>query len=130
MVPPENAKVTETSTSIYWFDENGILCAVAKKVAAPSLDETKRIMEEFKQMLGDRKACLLIDVTNSGESTRESRDYAAIEFPKVVKAMALISDSELGKMLANLFFNLKQQPYPTKMFTGENEAKEWLKQYL
>ncbi|MCW3104513.1 MAG: hypothetical protein JWO09_2953 [Bacteroidetes bacterium] len=130
MVPPENVKVTETSTSIYWFDGDGILCAVSKKVPAPSLEETRRIMDELKEMLGGKQVCLLIDVTNSGESTRESRDYAAIEFPKVVKAMALISGSELGKMLANLFLNLKQQPYPTKMFTGEKEAKEWLKQYL
>jgi hypothetical protein len=130
MVPPKNAKVTETFTSTYWFDENGILCSVAKKVPPQSLEETMRLMDEFKTMLGDRKVCMLIDSTNSGESSREVRDYAAVEFPKFIKAMALVSSSELGKMLANLFFNLKHQPYPTKMFTGETEAKEWLKQYL
>jgi hypothetical protein len=42
----------------------------------------------------------------------------------------MISNSQLGKMLANMFFNMKKQPYPTKMFTDETEAKEWLKQYL
>ncbi|MCW3070275.1 MAG: hypothetical protein JWO44_165 [Bacteroidetes bacterium] len=130
MVPPKNAKVTETSTSFFWFDENGILCSIAKKAPPQSLEDTIKLMEDFKALLGGKKVCMLLDVTNSGESTREVRDYAAAEFPKLVKAMALVSGSELGKMLANLFFNLKQQPYPTKMFTGEEEAREWLKQYL
>jgi len=130
MVPPKDAKVTETNTSIYWFDENGILCSISKKAAPQSLQDTMRIMDELKVQLAGRKVCILIDVTNSGESTKELRDYAAVEFPKIVKAMALVSSSELGKMLANLFFNLKQQPYPTKMFTDEEAAREWLKQYL
>jgi len=50
--------------------------------------------------------------------------------PRYIKAIAMVSDSALGKMLANLFFTLKKQPYPTKMFTNEQDAKEWLMQYL
>jgi len=73
---------------------------------------------------------MLVDVTHSMESTRETRDYVAEEFPKYVKALAMVSDSALGKMLANLFFTLKKQPYPAKMFNNEQDAKTWLKQYL
>jgi hypothetical protein len=127
---PQGKKVTETATSVYWFDDAGILCAISKKTPAVSLEETKKTIEEFRAMLGGKKVCLLIDITNSSESTREARDYAAEEFPKFIKAMAMVSGSELGKMLANLFFNLKRQPYPSKMFTDVNEARDWLKQYL
>jgi hypothetical protein len=127
---PENAEVTDTPTSIYWYGEDGILYSISKKSDPPSLEETKEVLADFKKALRTEKVCLLIDVTHTTESSREVRDFAAAEFPKFVKAIAMVSDSALGKMLANLFFSLKTQPYPTKMFTDEGEAREWLKQYL
>jgi hypothetical protein len=130
MEPPKNIEVIEWDSSIFWFDESGILCSISKKVGPQSLKETKQIVEKFKGLIGERKVCLLLDVTNSAEASKEVRDYAAVEFPKFVKALAMISESALGKMLANLFFSIKTQPYPTKMFGNEAEAKEWLKNYL
>lgn len=130
MEPPKNIEVFEWETSRFWFDEKGILCSISKKVKPQSLEETKMIVNDFRKLIGDRKVCLLLDVTNSSEASKEVRDYAAVEFPKFVKAMALISKSALGKMLGNLFFSVKSQPYPSKIFNDEKEAKEWLQQYL
>jgi hypothetical protein len=130
MKPPSNVAVTDTPTSIYWYDENGILCSISKKSAPLSLEETKAVLEDFKKDLRSDKVCMLIDVTNTSESSRDVRDFAAEEFPKFVKAIAMLSSSALGKMLANLFFSLKTQPYPVRMFNDEKDAKEWLKQYL
>ncbi len=130
MTPPVHAKLFETTSSSYWFDEEGILCSVTKKTGPPTLEETKRIIHDLKEMLQGKKVCILIDVTHSPENNRETRSYAAIEFPKFMKAMALVSKSALGRMLANLFFNITQQPYPVKMFNEENEARKWLRQYL
>lgn len=130
MVPPKDVTVIDWPTSISWFDENGIFCSVSKKVPAQSLEETKKLMAELNKILDGQKVCMLIDVTNSGESTRETREFAAEEFPKFVKAIAMISNTQLGKMMANLFFNMNKPPYPTRMFTDEMEAKAWLKQYL
>jgi hypoxanthine-guanine phosphoribosyltransferase len=130
MVPPKDANIIDWPTSISWFDENGIFCSVSKKVPAQTLEETKKLMNDLYRILDGKKICMLIDVTNSGESTRETREFAAQEFPKFIKAIAMISNSQLGKMMANMFFNMKKQPYPTRMFTDEIEAKAWLKQYL
>lgn len=127
---PKNTEIIEWETSTIWFDENGILYSISKKARPQSLEEIKKSMEAFKKLIGEKKICMLLDVTNSAESTKEARDYAAIEFPKFVKAIAMVSSSVLGKMLANLFFSIKAQPYPAKMFNDEKEAKEWLMQYL
>ncbi len=127
---PKNVQVTEWGTSTTWFDEDGILYSVSKKGPKHSLEETKKRFEEFKKIIGDTKICMLIEVTNTSESTREIRDYAAEELPKIVKAIAMVSTSAVGKMLANLFFTLKTQPYPTKMFSNEKDAKKWLQQFL
>ena len=61
---------------------------------------------------------------------KEDRDWIARELNSVIKALAIISTSPLGKMLANLFFGLKPPPYPYKFFSNEIDAKEWIKQYL
>jgi len=127
---PKNVKVKEWGTSTTWFDEEGILYSVSKKGTQHTLEETKKRFEEFKALIGNNKICMLIDVTNTNESTREIRNYAAEELPKIVKAIAMVSTSAVGKMLANLFFTLKTQPYPTKMFNNEAEAKKWLQQFL
>lgn len=130
MQAPTNAELIETATSVQWMDENGIICSISKKHPPQSLDETKKEIENWYKRWGNKRHCLLLDITNSSPSSKEVRDYAADELPKMAKAIAMISNSALGRMVANLFFGLKPPPYPTKMFSNEQEAKEWLKQYL
>lgn len=131
MEPPKGAEVLENESSVIWFDKDGIVCSVSKKVTtAVTLEETIEQMGAFVKFIHGKKICLLADVTNSAESSKEARDYAAAEFPKYIKAIAMISESALGRMLANLFFAVRTQPYPTKMFNSEQEARGWLKQYL
>ena len=130
MEPPKNVRVIEWKTSTVWLDENGILYSISKKVPQQTIEEAKKSVEDFKKLVGDKKVCMLADVTNTTESTKEMRDWAAVELPKLIKALAMVSKSPLGKMLANLFFRVKKQPYPVRMFNDETEAVTWLKNYL
>jgi len=130
MLIPENTEIFDFPASIMWFDEFGILCSVAKKVPQQTIEEAKKTMIEFTKITGGKKICLLSDSTDSPPADKEMRDYAAEVIPEIAKAVAIISRSAVGKMAANLFFSIKKQPYPVKMFTDETEAKDWLKQYL
>ena len=130
MVRPDHAEIFELPTSVIWFDETGILCSIAKKVPQPTIEGAKKAMEEFLKFTGGKKVCLLSDSTDSAPANKEMRDYAAEVIPEIAKAVAIISRSAVGKMAANLFFSIKKQPYPVRMFTDESEAKEWLKQFL
>lgn len=127
---PEDTNVIDLLTSLMWREESGIVCFISKKRGAQTIEEAKKSLQDLRHHLGDEKVCMLIDVSNTSESSREIREFAAQELPKLVKAMAMVSDSMLGKMLADLFFNLNAQPYPVKMFNDENEARTWLKSYL
>lgn len=130
ITPPQNAEIIENATSIYWFDEDGILCSVSKKVPPVSIEESQRIIDDFKARTKGRKFCMLLDITHSNSSDKAGREFAATELPKVVAAMAMVTASPMSRMLANMFFALKPPPYPVKMFNTEKEAKHWLKQYL
>lgn len=128
-IPPD-AEITELPTATIWRDENGILYAILKKTPPPTMEQTIEAINGYKKVTGGEKHCIMIDVTHSPQSSREVREYAAKELPKLFKAMALLSKSALGKMLANLFFNLKSQPYPVKMFNTEKEARAWLEKFI
>lgn len=130
MKPHKSAEIIETPTSTSWFDEEGILCAISKKGIQPTLEERKKRTEEFKKALDGKKICMLVDITNASESSKEAKDYLAEELPKIVKAMAFISKSPLGTMLANLYLGLKPTPFPSKIFSNEADARKWLKDYL
>lgn len=131
MLPtPPNIKGIELPTATLWLDDEGILRSVSRKAPKQTLEQTRQNFQILKKYINNQKVCMLLDVTDTSQSTREVRDFAAQELPTFVKAIAMISRSALGKMLANLFFSLKSQPYPVKMFNDENEALQWLRQYL
>ena len=76
------------------------------------------------------KICWLTVVDGKQQSSKEMRDYLAEVLPKTIKAMGLIATSMLARMAANLFFKIKKQDYPVKVFKNPEEAKAWLRQYL
>ncbi|MBI3510628.1 MAG: hypothetical protein HY064_08185 [Bacteroidetes bacterium] len=43
---------------------------------------------------------------------------------------SIITNSPVSSMLANLYLGLKKPPFPAKLFTDENKARQWLRQYL
>jgi len=130
MQPDKKTKVFETALSIMWFDEQGIFCSVVKQNASLTKGALTETFDFINRNAGGKKICWVGDVTHASFPTQEARDFAGEETPKFIKALALITNSQLSKMISNLFFALKRPPYPTKMFRNEKEAKDWLKQYL
>ena len=128
--PPKDAELIKFKKHIFWFDSNGILCAKSISNDLTNLKDVKEFTEYFIERLQGKKVSILHDFSNVSYSSKEIRDYVTNEFPKIAVAIAMVSKTPLGRMMANLFFNLKQNPYATKMFDNEDEAKEWLKKYL
>ncbi|MDB5284426.1 MAG: hypothetical protein JWO06_3501 [Bacteroidota bacterium] len=131
MEPPKHVEVHEHLTSTWWIEDDGILCSVSKK-GAPDISREQSLeqLADLNRVTGGKKMCMLLEITYGKPSKREDREFIAAELAKVIKALALVSNSALGKMVANLFFNLKPPSYPTKMFTNDHDAREWLRQYL
>jgi len=83
-----------------------------------------------KQITGNKKVPLLIYLSNSPVPDKETRKFSTEQLPSVYTAMAMVSKPGLSKFIMNLLFSLKKPPIPMKSFTDDQEAKEWLKQYL
>ncbi len=127
---PPNAKTFETDLSVMWFDDQGILCSVYKKDAVLTKKALERSFELIRMHTGNKKVCWLGEVSHLTPPDKETRDFSAEETPKFIKALAILSYSPFGNFIANLFLTLKNPPYPTKIFSDENKAREWLSVYL
>ena len=127
---PDSILVTEWPTSSTWVGADGILCLISKKVKPVTLAETKLYMEEFKRSLKGKMICMLADMTHLTKSSKAVKEYEAREIPHCMKAIALLSGSNFGKLRAHLSLMFKAPPYPAKVFTSETKARAWLKKYL
>ena len=126
------AKVLEFAGSILWVDEEGFLNSVAKSDAAQVLsnDEIKREMDRLREFLGNKKMCILAESNSKAvPPPKDQRDFIAAEINSITRAMAIITNSPLSRMVSNLFFSFKPPAYPFKMFTNEADARAWLRQY-
>ena len=129
MKPPVNAKIYEDELGTFWLDELGILCTIAKNPIRTT-EKIKNTYALIKQITGNKKVCLLSETSHMGDNDKATRDYIAKELPNMFNAMALVSNTVFGNTMPKIFIALKNQPIPIQMFATEEEAKEWLKQYL
>ncbi|MBD3638099.1 MAG: STAS/SEC14 domain-containing protein [Crocinitomicaceae bacterium] len=130
---PEDVKVWENTTSIYWLDKDGILCSISKENSPKvSPEESEKQVAELLKRVGEQKLCILIDAKHAQPSSKEERDQSAKTLNKITKAMAVIVHNPLGRMVVNLFIGLQKPPYPMKIFKpgDEQKAKVWLKKHL
>ncbi len=47
-------------------------------------------------------------------------------FANVTVALAIVTRSKLANILRNVFMSLQSNPYPTKLFSDEAKARDWL----
>jgi hypothetical protein len=72
----------------------------------------------------------LIDIRNMSTIDKESRQYlASQEAVTFLSATALLAENFLTKITGNIFMTFEKHLVPTKLFTDENEALEWLQQF-
>jgi hypothetical protein len=131
---PHNAKTFELTNSIIWFDKDGILYSLPKEaeVKDPTTDEIYAEMDRFRKIIGPGKVCMIADADSPGGKPpkKEQRKLMATEISTVTKALAILATSPLTKMIIKLFYAFAPPDYPVKIFSTEEEAKEWIRQYL
>jgi len=127
--PPPGVEVYDTPILIFWIDAEGILCSIGKPVPH-TLEPMKETVAILKKVLNGKIVCSLADNTHSQYVSKTVREYVAQEMPHLYKAVASISRSYLGKTIVNFYLVLKPPPFPMRMFNSEDQARNWLRQYL
>jgi hypothetical protein len=128
MTPPTDRPIFEGEIANYWLD-GGILVSLSKSPKRTVHNITSNIAL-VRSITNDKKVPLLIYLCNSPVPDKETRRFASEQLPKVYTAMAMVSKPGLAILIMNVLFKLKSPPIPMRNFTDDEEAKEWLKQFL
>jgi hypothetical protein len=126
---PEDKEIYRTEIAEFWFTDDGILNCNALPVerTIENINESFSLVEKIS---GGKRLCLITDLSNTGVQKKKERDFATEHLARYYKAMAVISESEFGKSIANIFLMIYNLPIPVKLFTKENEAREWISKFL
>lgn len=129
---PKDVQTHDMPNSTIWI-RNGIVYSTPKRDTTQELSgaQMRKDLEKLRTIIGTEKVCMVVEINpKSKPAPKDERDSIAAEMASFIKAMALITSSPVTKMVANLFFGFKPPPYRVKMFMNEEEATNWIKQYL
>lgn len=124
----EKEKVHKTRVAEIWRGEDGIVRNVFLPQAEVTLPDAIEINKANIEVGGGNKIVCLIDARKVKSSDREVREFGSRpETIEQLTASAILVGSPLSKTIGMLFIKLSPPPYPSRLFTSETEALEWLK---
>jgi hypothetical protein len=131
MTPEMTASRVTTRTSELWVREDGITHVVDLPNFIKTVKDAKEIMAVIVELNHGKPVPVLVDIRAGLGADRETRAYyAGKEILESTRALALLVESRLTRLMANLFISINQPAVPTRLFTSEDEAIAWLKTYL
>lgn len=96
-----------------------------------TVDDVKSIAESCRQVGGGKVLPLLLKVDKYTLPSAEARKFiASADSNPYAKAEAYVISDLPQKIVGNFFLKFDKPARPTKIFTKENEALEWLKQFF
>lgn len=110
--------------------ENGILYGTFAHDLHLSLDIAKSSVEARIFLSKGQSYPLVVDMRGIKSTTRDARRYMATMGTTLVKACALITGSALNRAIGNVFLSIDRPSVPSRLFTDEEKAREWLKGFV
>src|SRR6185369_867248 len=99
---PNDVKTHEMSSSVMWFDKDGVLYSKPKEGVPPdmTMDEVRVEMDKFRKIIGPGKVCIISESNSKAKPPKkEERDFIAEQINSVTKAFAIVTTSPVAKMI-------------------------------
>jgi len=108
--------------------ENGFIRILVDEEAEITRKDILEINEAKKKLAGNQPHIVLFIAPIHGNVTSEARAAAASkEVCHNAIAKAIVTKSLAQRLVANFFLRFNKPPVPTKLFSIEKEAMDWLK---
>ena len=120
-----------TRTARVWLRADGVIQLVTLPGIQEGLEDAKENIAAIAGFASEKKRPVLVGIPGIKGIDREARIYySSQEATRMMNALALLVDSPVSRVLANFFIGLYKPPVPTKLFTSEEEAVAWLKNFI
>jgi hypothetical protein len=114
----DKMQITEGDDSIFRY--------VAINNCTLDMDTLEKMTEIGDTWCGSRLCGNLIDIRNMLFVDSKTRSYAAAQYREHVAGTAIVLESKISSYFANVYLKFSQPKTPTRLFTKEAEAVEWL----
>lgn len=126
---PENA--IENRGYYTWMGEEGIARTCVKENAEITLELAKENTESVNTLYKGKKFPILIDSRGIKSMSRDAREHFSTKGRDTkTNAFGIIIGSPISRVLGNFYLGINKPPVPTKLFSSEEEALDWLKQFI
>jgi hypothetical protein len=120
------ANYFENDFAEFWTDDD-ILFFIYKPGITMNLEAAKRVVADRIEVQKGVPYAVFCDMRGIKDSDKPARDYLAKEGSSMVKAVAVLTDSPVTKIMANFYLTISRPIVPTKMFTDKSQAVDYLK---
>jgi hypothetical protein len=114
-----------------WLGEDGIVRIIWAPGADVTLEDAEECMAAYLKINKGIRRPLFIDTKSMKSLAREARHYfASEEAANAASAVAIIVGTPVSQVLGNFYLGLSNPHLPTRLFSTEHDALDWLKGYL
>ena len=120
----------ETPVADLWMDQEGIVRIRFKPTTAHGSAEASGVVKAHNELAADVPCLVLADIQDVtvGANRAARQHYVSSESSKYKLGMAMLVQSPMQRMLGNIFLRINRPPYPTRLFSREQEALQWLRE--
>lgn len=129
MQVPSNA--SEVKKYHTWMGEDGICRTKVKEGSDISLEDAMENTVVVTSFFKDKKFPIMIDARGIKSMSREARNhFSARGRDSKTNSFGIIVKSPISRVVGNFFLGISKPSVPTKLFENEEEAKQWLMQFI
>ena len=112
-----------------WLSDN-IIYTEVKLNAIIDVEAARENTRMVRQLSGEKKYPLLVDLNNIKSITKEAREHFSMKGREpYINSLAMVIKSPISRMIGNYFINLSSPIVPTKLFNSKEKAIKWLATY-
>ena len=118
----------KTALGIVTVNEENILLIRYGQDLDFTIENAKALTKVCEEITNGNKVLVIVHTGQFGQMSTETRQYlAGEEIAKHRKAVALVVDNLAHRLMAHFIIAARKKYYPTKIFSNEKDAAEWLK---
>ena len=122
-------KKIEVKAFITWIDENDICVTLVKPNAIIELEDAMQNSDSVSKLSDGKIYPMLVNLKEIKSISKDARDHFSMQGRTPgVSAIGILIKSPVSSIIGNFFLGLNKSVVPTKLFTNDDKAKNWLKQ--
>jgi hypothetical protein len=129
-IPPDR-RVVESPCALVWLGDDGIMIILNKDNVEITIADHRLTYIKLRELAAGTRRPVLVDLRPIRSMDKASRDYSASsEHVDLMSAVALLIGSPLSRVIGNFFLGLNRPRFPVRLFSDEEEARQWLRRWL